>query len=219
MIRFLAPLLIAFMLSGFASAQFGPKPDTPRSAQEIYADRSMDTAATFAQGSVTDTLDRESRTDPERAQFWFNEARNAYTELCENRSSPKDEWARNCYKLAGLYLRGQGVAQDYTQARNLNLDACEQGGHVDACLQQAYTDHTGNAGETDWPRARSLYERACGMGAVSGCAGLANMLYRAQGGPADRSRATRLLQDACADEYEWACERLTGFGLPVRTVR
>ncbi len=217
--RVLVSTLAVLLLSGKALAQFGPPRETPRSAAEIYADRAVDTAASFLQGSSADVLTDDDKTDPDRAQFWFDEARTSYDALCNDRSSPKDEWARNCHKLANLHLRGQGTPQDYDLAAELFLAACRDGGHTDACLQQAYTDHIGNAGEKNWPRARDLYDRACSQGAPAGCAGLGNMLYRAQGGLPDRVRATRLLQDACNDEYDWACDRLDGFGLPRRKVR
>lgn len=202
-----------------AAAQFGPKPDTPRSAKEIYADRAMDSAASFLQTVAADALTEQDRADPDRANFWYAEALEAYTELCANSDSPRDAWSRNCYKLAGLYLRGQGTAQDYSTASDLLLKSCREGSHTDACLQQAYTDHTGNAGATDWPRARELYGRACDAGAPSGCAGLGNMLYRGQGGSTDRNQGADLLQETCAQGYEWSCERITGFGLTVRQLR
>ena len=217
--RFSLLALLSFGFALSAAAQFGPKPETPRNAEEIYADRAVVTAGNFLQPTLRDTASVEDGVDPERANYWYGEAINAYTPLCDDRDAPKDFWSRNCYKLAGLYLRGQGIVQNYQKADSLFSAACLDANHVDACLQQAHVDHTGNAGQTDWPAARLLYQRACTLNAPSGCAGLGNMLYRGQGGPTDRSRGTRLLQQACAAEYTWACERLTGFGLPERAVR
>ncbi|MEM6536076.1 MAG: tetratricopeptide repeat protein [Pseudomonadota bacterium] len=214
MSRLMTLIALALFSAAAASAQFGPKPDTPRSTEEIYADRAMQTAAGFLEANFQDVATSEDGVDPERAAFWYSEARSSYTALCENRTQPVDAWSRNCFKLGFLYLRGQGTPQNYPEAEKLFLTACEQGDHIDSCLRQAHTDHTGSAGQKDWSRARKLYDRACDAGSPSGCAGLGNMLYRAQGGLPDRSRGARLLQGACADDYLWACERLTVFGLP-----
>lgn len=216
--RVLAILALCLALPLSSQAQFGPPEPTPRNAKEIYADRAITTAFGFLETRQGDVVSSDD-IDPERAAFWFQEAVDAYTELCEARDNPRDQWARNCYKLGGMYLRGEGIAQSYSQAEDLFLEACRAGQNTEACLQQAYTDHTGNAGETNWNQARELYDIACTRGDQAGCAGLGNMLYRAQGGPPDRPRAARLLMDACADDYQWACDRLTGFGLPQRPVR
>lgn len=205
-----------FALPVAAAAQFGPEPGSPRTAKEIYADRAMKDAASLIRVTPTDVVSAKDGIDPQRAQTWHDQARVRYGELCRDRRTRADAWSRNCYKLADIYRRGLGVPQDYTRAKTLYTDACIQGDHVAACLQQAYTDHTGNAGEKDWPNARTLYEVACDAGDPSGCAGLGNMLYRGQGGRADRRLGAALIQDACAAEYAWACERLEGFGLPRR---
>lgn len=216
-LRFVVFLTCLLSLPVMANAQFGPERDTPRTAKEIFADRAMTDAAELIKVSPKDVVTQDDGIDPEQAQIWYDQARVRYDELCQDREMPTDAWARNCFKLADIYRRGLGVVQDYNAAKTFYLDACLEGDHIDACLQQAYIDHTGNAGETDWPRARTLYERACDAGDASGCAGLGNMLYRGQGGGLDRALGAELLQNACADEYAWACERLRGFGLPQRT--
>ncbi|MCF6328607.1 MAG: sel1 repeat family protein [Henriciella sp.] len=202
-----------------ATAQFGPEPASPRTAKEIYADRAMKDAASLIRVTPTDIVTSKDGIDLDRAQKWHNQARTRYQELCNERDRRADFWSRNCYKLADIYRRGLGVTQDYNAAKALYMTACLEGQHLNACLQQAYIDHAGNAGETDWPNARKLYEIACNMGDPSGCAGLGNMLYRGQGGPADRKLGATLIQNACADDYEWACERLEGFGLTRRARR
>ncbi len=202
-----------------ATAQFGPEQASPRTAKEIYADRAMKDAANLIRVTPTDIVTTKDGIDPERAQKWHNQARTRYQELCDARETRADFWSRNCYKLADIYRRGLGITQDYSLAKTFYMAACLEGQHLNACLQQAYIDHAGNAGEKDWPNARKLYEIACDMGDPSGCAGLGNMLYRAQGGPEDRKLGAILIQNACAAEYEWACERLEGFGLTRRARR
>ncbi|MDJ0922373.1 MAG: tetratricopeptide repeat protein [Henriciella sp.] len=202
-----------------ALAQFGPKPPTPRVAKEIQADRAMVDASELVRTLYTDVVTEEDGIDPDQANKWYTLARNNYTELCENREAATDFWARNCYKLADIYRRGLGVTQNYRKASELYTEACLAGRHLESCLQQAHIDHVGNAGAKDWPNARQLYQTACDMGDASGCAGLGNMLYRGQGGAPDRIRGARLLQDACSDEYTWACERIVSYGIPERRLR
>ncbi len=202
-----------------AMAQFGPEPASPRTAKEIYADRAMKDAASLTRLVPKDVVSADDGIDIERAQQWYDQARTRYEDLCADRTTKADAWSRNCYKLADIYRRGLGTPQDYQRAETLYVGACKEGGHLEACLQQAYTDHTGNAGQKNWKRARELYETACDMGDTSGCAGLGNMLYRGQGGPADRALGAALIQDACAAKYQWACDRLEGFGLPRKTRR
>ncbi|MEM9938419.1 MAG: tetratricopeptide repeat protein [Pseudomonadota bacterium] len=202
-----------------AFAQFGPEPPTPRVAKEIQADRAMTDASQLVRTLYTDVVTEDDGIDPEQANRWYKLARENYTELCAMREEPTDFWSRNCYKLADIYRRGLGVVQDYDRASELYTEACLTGRHLNACLQQAHIDHVGNAGAKDWPNARNLYEIACDMGDASGCAGLGNMLYRGQGGAPDRIQGARLLQTACADDYEWACERIISYGIPERRVR
>ena len=195
-------------------AQFGPVDrETPRSAEEILADRAMSDAALLLPSRERDVITADDGVDLRQAQIWYDTARTNYQALCEDRSGPKDVWVRNCYKLADIYRRGLGVAQDYARAEALYRETCLEGDLTDACLQQAYIDHTGPSGERDWVSARELYGVACNRGDAAGCAGLGNMLYRGQGGPARREEGARHLQSACAADYDWACERLRGFGL------
>ncbi|WOR15472.1 tetratricopeptide repeat protein [Hyphomonas sp. FCG-A18] len=212
-VRIAAFLTASLALTLPALAQFGPPRDTPPTQREIYADRALATGMRFSTGLARDVVTADDGVDLDRTEFWFDEALGAYTELCSDKTAPRDFWARNCYKLGDMYRRGLGTPQDYASAEMHFLAACEQGKHIEACLQQAHIDHTGNAGETDWPRARKLYSQACSAKEPSGCAGLGNMLYRGQGGFPDRKRGARLLQDACAADYEWACERIVGYGL------
>jgi TPR repeat protein len=216
----LLSLVISSILLGLtASAQFGPARETPLSADEIYADRAMQDAAALSSGRPGDVISADDGIDLAQAEIWFQRAKDRYAGLCDDRSQPRDVWARNCYKLANMYRRGQGTVQNYATAKTLFEASCLGGQHTPSCLQQAYIDHTGASGERDWPSARRLYTLACDRGDMSGCAGLGNMLYRGQGGSEDRSRGARLLQQACAAQFTWACDRLQGFGLPRRALQ
>ena len=207
-------LILGLTLTFSASAQFGLDEPTPKTAQERYAERAIANAARFSGVSDDVIVSSADGIDPERMQFWFDQARGVYEPLCEDRSSAQDLWSRNCFNLADMYRRGLGVEQDYSKASDLYLTACKQGAHLDSCLAQAYIDHSGNAGDRNWSRARDLYDAACDQGSTTGCAGLGNMIYRGQGGLPDRRRGAQLLRQSCNNDDAWACERLEGFGLP-----
>ncbi|MEM8616330.1 MAG: hypothetical protein AAGF20_05280 [Pseudomonadota bacterium] len=209
--------LVAIMgsLSVQAQAKATEVQPTPKTAAEFYAERAMRDAARMLQADGTkDVIGEDGRLDIRRAQIWLNEARTTYAELCRDRTLPKDQWARNCKALGDIYRRGQGIPQSYRLAKAHYRTACLVGDHIGACVQQAYTDHTGRSGRVNYVDARLLYDHACSLGDAQGCAGLGNMLYRSQGGEGDRIRGMRLLQESCKQEYAWACERLRAFGLP-----
>ena len=215
--RFATALTAILLLALPAAARFGDDQPTPLSAEELYADRAFSEASRLSAGVGGDVITKDAIFNLERAQERFDTARIYYQDLCENRELPTDQWARNCYKAADMYRRGLGMAQDYRLARQFYTDACLDGEHVDSCLQQAHLSHIGRDtrdAPQDYLLARQLYRRACSLKSPAGCAGLGNMLYRGQGGEQDRTRGSRLLQEACAEGYDWSCERLRVFGLP-----
>ena len=197
-----------------ANAQFGPKQPTPFSPEELYADRAYAEAGRLSHGVPGGTATLGEDIDLDRAQERFDSARAAYQAICDDADAPQDQWARNCYQVGDMYRRGIGVSQDYTLARRLYDRACLEGDHISSCTQQAYLSHIGRGGRQDMIHARQLYAHACDLDDARACAGLGNMLYRGQGGDQDRTRGSRLLQQSCADKYDWACERLKGFGIP-----
>ena len=215
--RFLIALACLCLAPATAAAQFGPKGPTPPSPAELWGDRMYTEGSHLINGAPDNSAN--ALIDFEKAQNRFDQAREAFQGECDNRELPSDQWSRNCYKVANMYRRAIGVQQDYRMAKRLYDAACLEGDHIDSCTQQAYTSHIGSDGREDYPHARLLYTRACELDDPRGCAGLGNMLYRGQGGLPDRTRGSRLLQRACADDYDWACERLTGFGIPVTLER
>jgi len=218
--RSLALLSLSLVLASSAFAQFGKPQPTPKTADEYFAERAMRDASRLTQGVLgRDIIRPEDGVDLQRAESRMEEAIEIFARLCSDRSLPQDQWARNCYSLADMHRRGLGTEQDYAKAETYYNSACFVGRHPGACTQQAYISHKGSGGKTDLEYARSLYGQACRLKDPGGCSGLGNMLFMGIGGPRDRSRAVMLLQDACADEYEWACTRLTEYGQPTRLDR
>lgn len=220
LVRLFALFSLAFAMTATASAQFGKAEPTPKSADEYFAERAMRDASRLTAGvQGRDVIRAEDGMDLARAEQRMEEAFEIYNRLCADRSLPRDQWARNCYALGDMHRRGSGTVQDYAKAKAMYDAACFEGRHSDACVQQAYIAAKGSAGEKDLDQARILYDQACDLDDPAGCSGLANMMYMGLGGTRDRPTAVRLLQDACTDEYEWACTRLIEYGLPTRLDR
>ena len=220
LVRLFALFSLAFAMTATASAQFGKAQPTAKSADEYFAERAMRDASRLTAGvEGRDVIKPEDGMDLARAEQRMEEAFEIYDRLCADRAQPRDQWARNCFALADMHRRGSGTVQDYPKAKSLYNEACFDGRHSGACLQQAYISAKGSAGEKELEYARGLYDQACDLDAPAGCAGLANMMYMGLGGSRDRPTAVRLLQDACSDEYDWACTRLIEYGLPTRLDR
>ncbi len=220
LVRLFALLSLAVTMTATASAQFGKAKPTPTTADEYFAERALRDASRLTSGIAgRDIIKPEDGIDIARAEARLGEAREIYTQLCSDRTLPRDQWARNCFALGDMYRRGMGIAQDYEEARIHYDAACLDGRHLGACMQQAFISQKGSAGKKDLEHARKLYSHACDLGDPGGCAGYGNMMYMGLGGSRNRPQATSLMQDACSDGYEWACTRLTEYGLPARVGR
>lgn len=212
--RGLALLTLSILFALSAAAQFGKAKPTPKSAEEYFAERALRDASRLTQGVAGRDIVRPSDgVDLQRAESRLDQAFEIYTKLCSDRTTPQDQWARNCFSLADMYRRGLGTEQDYDAAKRYYNDACLEGDHAASCIQQAYISQKVSGERADLEHARILYEQACDLKDPAGCAGLGNMMYAGLGGTRDRQRAANLLQDSCAEGYQWACTRLTEYGL------
>lgn len=220
LVRLFAIISLAVTLTATASAQFGKSQPTPKNADEYMAERAMRDAARLTKGvQGREVLKPEDGINLVRAEERMEEALVIYERVCVDRSLPQDQWARNCFALGEMHRRGNGTVQSYSEAKTYLDMACLDGRHAGACMQQAYISQKGSAGPKDLDHARILYEHACSLQDPGGCAGYGNMMYMGLGGTRDRPQAVRLLQGACADDYQWACTRLVEYGLPIRLDR
>lgn len=218
--RSFAVLCLALALSASAWAQFGKPKPTPKNADEYFAERAMRDASRMTEGVLGREVIKETDgVNLARAESRMEEAFEIFDRMCNDRTLPRDQWARNCFSLADMHRRGLGTPQDYAKAKTIYDATCLQGRHAASCNQQAYISQLGTGGTVDLEHARSLYNRSCDLQDPGGCSGLGNMMYMGLGGARDRSRAVSLLQGACADEYEWACTRLVEYGIPERIDR
>lgn len=187
---------------------------TPKNAKEYFAQRALSDASYMTQGEGGAII---IEADLDYANSRLDDAFEAYSELCTDRTLPTDQWARNCFELGNLHRRGLGTVQDRQTANSLYSEACFDGLNTDACMQLAYAQQRGtpvrNRPVKPKPEeARKTYGFACDLDHSPACAGLGNMLYAGIGGDQDRRRGVTLLDDACKDGYQWACTRLTEYG-------
>jgi len=204
--------LAAFALP--ASAQFGAKQETGKSTEEIQAERAYRMAVDLSQGGGEFSPPEITGLDLERSAQLLDGALDVRQRYCADRTRPTDQWARNCKILGDFYRKGIAVDQNYAAAKRSYEQACFEGNYTEACIQQAFLDHTGRAGEKNHDDAYKFYKQACDLKNPRGCAGYGHMLYFGQGAEADRSEGRRVLQQACVDDDTWACERLRDLGLP-----
>ena len=212
--RTLALLTLALVFATSSFAQFGKSKPTPKTAEEYFAERAMRDASRLTQGVAGREVIRECYGIVlQRAESRMEEAFAIHDKLCADRTQPRDQWARNCFALADMYRRGLATEQDFAKAKTHYDAACFDGDHAGACIQQAYNSQKGEERYVDLEHARALYTQACELDDPGGCAGRGNLMYAGLGGSRDRIRAANLLQDSCGEGYQWACTRLSEYGL------
>lgn len=73
-----------------------------------------------------------------------------------------------CFNLGVDYLHGDGVAQDFTQARTVFQTACD-GGYASACSSLGVMYRYGEGVTQDYGQARSFYQKGCDGGDAQAC--------------------------------------------------
>ncbi len=123
-----------------------------------------------------------------------------------------DKEAEACHLVGDLYRKGFGVMQDYSKAAQYYRKSCNLGS-ARGCAGLAYLYNRGSGMDApDFAQARLYFKKSCDLGEVSGCAGYGNLLFVGKGGRKDTATATRYLQEACDQDYEWACQRIRDLG-------
>ena len=120
---------------------------------------------------------------------------------------------RGCIALAHTLRIGDRVPQDFERAFALYAKACDMDNPA-GCSGVAYMHNQGNGVDQDFDAALEAYKEACDLGEMSGCAGAGNILVAGQASTRNRTEGARLLRQACANEYDWACTRLRDLGQP-----
>lgn len=115
-----------------------------------------------------------------------------------------------CSRWAYVLYNGNafGMRSDATKAKLLYRKACD-GGEMASCTMLGIATVQGRGGAIgDAAAARPIFQKACEGGHMAGCANLAGMLWSADGGPQDRTRAVSYARKACAGESRFGCDLL-----------
>jgi TonB family protein len=131
----------------------------------------------------------------------FKEAVPLLSGACDGGSGPA------CTYLAYMYVIGNGVAKDLTQAFNRYHKACDAG-DLPGCLMLGVMYANGEGVDKDEPRAVSLYGKACDAGFAQGCTYLGGMYEMGKGVGKDSSKAVNLLRKACDAGHAQGCAAL-----------
>jgi tetratricopeptide (TPR) repeat protein len=92
-----------------------------------------------------------------------------------NQNLPPQPYAIAEYKLAVMYLQGQGVTQDYVLALNWFQKAADRG-HADAQVNLGILYENGRGVARNYSKAIAMYEKAAEQGEADGYNGLAWVL-------------------------------------------
>lgn len=87
--------------------------------------------------------------NPKEALYWYKTA--CYTE---------DYPSLGCYYAARMYVKGEGVEQDYFPAVDMFKKACDEN-HYEACNELAILYDIGKGARQDYKKANELYLKAC----------------------------------------------------------
>lgn len=112
----------------------------------------------------------------------FAAARSAVMKYCDN----GDMWG--CDQSARSFRTGLGGGTDLVLAANLARKACEAK-VTDACVQLGFIDQSGETIQPDAESAVRLYQDACEMGNLNGCAFLGDLYLEGRGVAQDYAKA------------------------------
>ncbi|PKP82936.1 MAG: hypothetical protein CVT79_02490 [Alphaproteobacteria bacterium HGW-Alphaproteobacteria-18] len=156
-----------------------------------------------------------ARVERSQAELAYEKAETDFAKVKATRDAARTKCAAReyqaCYELAELQRKGLGGVQDLSAAATNYKKVCDaKDGR--GCAGLAYLTVQGRGVTANAAEGRRLYKKSCDLGEVSGCAAWGNMAYTGTGGPKDVQGGTRALNEACAKEYEWACERVQTLG-------
>lgn len=111
---------------------------------------------------------------------------------------------RACVFAAELKRAGWQQAPDTDKAYWIVKDACEQGGAT-ACLQLSQYLLDDTIGPSSQEGAADEAMKACRLELRSGCVQYAEIVLQSGEDHIDRGRATKILDEACKDNFQAAC--------------
>ncbi len=115
-----------------------------------------------------------------------------------------------CSRWAYMLFHGRsfGIRDDRVQARRLYQKVCDAGDMPGCTMLGIATVQGQNGARGDSAAARPIFQKACDGGHMAGCANFANMLWTADGGPQDRTRAVSYARKGCSGKEAFACDLL-----------
>ena len=124
---------------------------------------------------------------------------------------------QGCSELAGRYLCGKGVAQDYAKSTVLSEQGCDYG-YIQSCNNVAMMVAYPQA-KLDPSIAFKYADKGCSAGDPAACNGVGLMYLQGIGTAADPVKAGRLFDDLCKKNNAMACANLAmqaylGIGMP-----
>lgn len=114
---------------------------------------------------------------------------------------------RGCSTVAWLHEQGKGVPKDEERSATLYRSGCDRG-DPRACLRLAALYEHGRGVERSLDEAFAIYRRACDTKLPEGCLEVAVMAFQHPELAGDAIEPRALLQGACRDGLDLACQRL-----------
>jgi hypothetical protein len=115
--------------------------------------------------------------------------------------------AVDCYRLAGMYAKGNGGTQDFSRAAIFYRKSCDLG-DAGACTDLGDLYHKGNGMSQDDQKATALYRQSCDGGNAAGCFKLGVAYQKGLGTKPDKDQAIILFKKACRAGSSEACSAL-----------
>ncbi len=114
--------------------------------------------------------------------------------------------ATACAELADLYYNATGVPQDFDRSATLLLKACDLD-NFEACYEagRRYSSHE-EVTNPDSKLAVKLFQKACTAEVLHSCQLLGLQYFHGNGVAQDETRGLQLIQSACDNGDQEACE-------------
>lgn len=126
--------------------------------------------------------------------------------------------ASSCYKLGHRYRTGEGGTQDLSLAFKFYEKACDLN-NAAGCSGLGYLYTLGRGIEKDTQAALTSFLKSCDLKEIIGCAGAGNILIGGSLDNRNRQKGIKLLRHACSQKYDWACNRLRAYEIPLKPGR
>lgn len=126
--------------------------------------------------------------------------------------------ANSCFELAHRFRTGVGAEQNMRLAFQFYSMSCDQN-NASGCSGLGYLYSVGRGVTKDLQASLESFLKACELSEISGCAGAGNILIGGVLDNRDRQKGIKLLRRACLQDYDWACNRLREYEIPLKPGR